>query len=528
MGSRKPLTLVAVLAVLLSLTAPVFAQQQSGGLAVAVIIDSSGSMLTNDRNQVGLWAAKRLVTMLGENEQVTVISFSDQASVMVPLRNVGAAASKAEIFSGLDRLGYRGNSDIKGSLQLALAELAKAPPTKKRLAVLISDGDPDLPQLVRDPAKMAAYLADTVKVAGQYKTTGAVLYCVATRRTAKVGPLPGQIADAGGGKLFIASDIPGLMEFFQVVASLQEVALYTPPELYFQFEKKPVTAGENLPLRAGLKVWGEPLVPGKDATISRFTVTAVQPDGKTETLDLKDSGLADDADERGGDGVYSGKVKFPAEGTVKLSVEVQGSYRGRRITENASLGEVTVRPVPSVRRDILSFLQGQKNLGPIAAGIVGVLLLLVAISAANRRVSQNVRASLKYWPEKDRSKPVTLDLSRLRKKNIVVSTDDHAGRDFTVPVIERPFGFMIRKFNKFTDIDFGSDSDVLGKEAYVIIGIPGTFLLFEEEGRLEGMPRTRKQVFDGDRFTVRGYVFEFLSPDECARRRSSGPKGRNS
>ncbi|MDP2859996.1 MAG: hypothetical protein Q8P50_18815 [Bacillota bacterium] len=64
-----------------------------------------------------------------------------------------------------------------------------------------------------------------------------------------------------GGRLFVASDIPGLMEFFRVVASQQEAALYTPPEMHFSFEAKPVTAGDSLPVRAGLKVWGEPLLP---------------------------------------------------------------------------------------------------------------------------------------------------------------------------------------------------------------------------------------------------------------------------
>lgn len=57
--------------------------------------------------------------------------------------------------------------------------------------------------------------------------------------------------------------------------------------------------------------------------------------------------------------------------------------------------------------------------------------------------------------------------------------------------------------------------------------MPGTFLLFEKEpGRPEGIPRTRKQVFNEDRFAVRGYVFEFASPDECAQRRTTRIRGR--
>jgi Mg-chelatase subunit ChlD len=176
-------------------------EPDSGGLAVALIIDSSGSMKDNDPNKVRIEAAKKIVSLLGEDDQVTVVEFSDRASVLIPLKLVGNQVSRNEINAKLSAIGEKGDTDIKGGLESAFAELSKVDNSKKKVALLLSDGEPDLPALVQDKQKMASYLAEVEKLAGEYKNRGWTVNCVALQKAA-AGQTLQKIAQITGTKVY--------------------------------------------------------------------------------------------------------------------------------------------------------------------------------------------------------------------------------------------------------------------------------------------------------------------------------------
>ncbi len=85
---------------------------KSDSLAVALIIDSSGSMKFNDPGKERIKAAKNVAAMLGENDELTVVEFANTARVLVPLKKVGPESSRDEILKSIAAISSSGDTDI--------------------------------------------------------------------------------------------------------------------------------------------------------------------------------------------------------------------------------------------------------------------------------------------------------------------------------------------------------------------------------------------------------------------------------
>ena len=90
---------------------------KSDRLAVALIIDSSGSMKHNDPGKERIKAAQNAAAMLGEQDEITVVEFADTARVLVPLKKVGPESYRDEILESIAAIGSSGDTDIKGGLK---------------------------------------------------------------------------------------------------------------------------------------------------------------------------------------------------------------------------------------------------------------------------------------------------------------------------------------------------------------------------------------------------------------------------
>lgn len=513
---RKPLLPLVFLCFFL-ITAPVntSGQLRAGNadvLSVVLIIDSSGSMVNNDPNNDRIAAAQKVVELLRENDEISVVHFSDRPTVLVPLKKIGTSESRAEISTLLSGIGARGDTDIKGGLENGYAELNKAT-GGKRFALLLSDGEPDLPHLRNNPRAKEAYLNDIKNTSLAYKTKGWAVHCIALHQK-EAGPVLRRIAEQTGGEYFFVPEASTLVKFFQSILVVQKHHPEERPKLASAYETQPYKTGQRFPVRAWLKLREDLLVPGPHLKVDKIQLVLSTGEKHLETLTLRDDGMAESADDRASDGIFSCRVKCRKQGQVTLTLTMEGMYRGEKISDKAVIGQIQVLPGSSAGRRVANL--AQRAAIPAAVLVVVSALLILAARFIKNRLVVSVKGTLRYWAESQDNPAIQeLELTRLKKSEVVVATERKEGVDFILPVLTNHFTFKIKKLSKAQqNIEDGKELSVAKKGAYIAAGLPGTFLVFEEEpGVFENKPRTRKEVHHGDRFRVRGYIFEFNCPE---------------
>ncbi|KKN67926.1 hypothetical protein LCGC14_0456260 [marine sediment metagenome] len=95
-------------------------------ISVVLIIDSSGSMARTDPSNLRFTAARQLVDLLEDGDEISVVLFADDSTVLVSLTKVTDAASKEAIKAGLTSVAPRGNTNMLAGLEAGLAELSEA------------------------------------------------------------------------------------------------------------------------------------------------------------------------------------------------------------------------------------------------------------------------------------------------------------------------------------------------------------------------------------------------------------------
>lgn len=114
----------------------VFERQSETPLSIVMAIDTSESVLTQFRTEMD--AAKRFIhTMLREQDEMDLISFSDNVSEVVAFTN-----NDKRVISGLSRLGKGDATALYDAVYLSSQRLeeSKKDALRRRILVLITDG----------------------------------------------------------------------------------------------------------------------------------------------------------------------------------------------------------------------------------------------------------------------------------------------------------------------------------------------------------------------------------------------------
>lgn len=488
-------------------------KNKAEGLALALVIDGSGSMKKNDPNNVRIEAAKKAIALLGEDDQVCVVEFSDKVSVLVPLRKVGGADSRNDIISKISAIGVKGDTDIRGGMASALAELSKAEGSKKKLALLLSDGVPDMPDLLKDPNKMTAYLAEVDKTAGDYKSHGWSIHSIALQKE-EAGQLLRKIAQQTGGEYFFVKDAADLTTFFQSILLVQKYSHSEKPELAYIFENRSYKVGENIPVFASLKIGSDNLIPGPHLKLDKFEIAVNYPNQAPVIIALKDDGTSGDA--HSGDGVFSCLVPCTQKGELSLTLLSQGIYLDEVINETAEFTKVQIKPEISAVRDYLNrisilVVQYKNIMAAVSLAVAAVICITLLLRKTSDRKSLYINGSLEYWQEKDGEGQggKTLELIKYNKEEILISTEEGPGVDIVLPVVNRNFAFKIKKYikNKTNVKDIKDFNLIDSKIFYMVTSMPGTYLISN------GLPMSREQIFNNDKFNLGGYTFKFVSKE---------------
>ena len=134
------------LATILPLRLDVPDRQEEASLALALVIDKSGSM-AGDKLELTKQAARATAEVLPPSDQIAVIVFDSQSKPVVELQR---AANRQRIANDIGRIQASGGTNILAGLREAVDELLPARARKKHV-ILLSDGQSpydEIPDLV--------------------------------------------------------------------------------------------------------------------------------------------------------------------------------------------------------------------------------------------------------------------------------------------------------------------------------------------------------------------------------------------
>jgi len=117
----------------------------AGGVDAVLVMDSSGSMAKNDPKKLRVPAAKMFMSLLGDEDRIGLISFSDNGYPVLHLTTPGAD-SNARILASADKVSSKGvYTNLYAALSKGIEMLGKeGKPGQEKMLVLMSDGKMDV------------------------------------------------------------------------------------------------------------------------------------------------------------------------------------------------------------------------------------------------------------------------------------------------------------------------------------------------------------------------------------------------
>lgn len=114
------------------------ASEQIAPLNLALVIDSSGSMNTPEKMPYVKQSLRVFLRSLAANDRVAIVTYSDNAQLLVPSQQVGDGAW---IERAIDRLGTGGSTNLHAGMMLGFEEVARNYDVRRNnLVILMTDG----------------------------------------------------------------------------------------------------------------------------------------------------------------------------------------------------------------------------------------------------------------------------------------------------------------------------------------------------------------------------------------------------
>lgn len=177
-----------------------------------LILDSSGSMKITDPKELRKPAAKLFITLLGKQDQLSVMSFSDNAYPITWLTTLETHASKAQALRATDKISSKG---VYTNIHAAIArgiDLLKDSDAKGHdpIIVLMSDGKMDVGDTAKSAELRQKIIDELIPLAKQYKVK---IYSIAFTAQSDQDLLQ-QIANASDGRYALAATDDALHKAF--------------------------------------------------------------------------------------------------------------------------------------------------------------------------------------------------------------------------------------------------------------------------------------------------------------------------
>jgi uncharacterized membrane protein len=235
------------LATILPLRLDVPDRQEEASLALALVIDRSGSM-SGEKLDLTKQAARATAEALPPSDQIAVVVFDSQSQPVVRLQR---AANRQRIASDIGRIQASGGTNILAGLREAVEELLPARARKKHI-ILLSDGQSpydEIPDLV-DAASAARITISAIGVGDGADQT-----------------MLKMIADRGGGRFYQTRDPASIPRIFsRETSDLDDALIVQRPT--------PVRVVKRIAAFAGIDLTRAPPLGG-------YVVTRTRPEAET-------------------------------------------------------------------------------------------------------------------------------------------------------------------------------------------------------------------------------------------------------
>ena len=181
-------------------------------LDAVVVMDSSGSMKKTDPRELRKPAAKLLITLLGDQDRVSVMSFSDNAYPITYLTQLSDEASKQRSLRATDRVSSKGiYTNIYAAIERAIDILEKSDDSQREpIIVLMSDGKIDVGDAAESVRLRDRIMQELVPQLQQHKIK---IYSIAFTEQSDQALLQ-DIADATDGRYALAASDDVLHKVF--------------------------------------------------------------------------------------------------------------------------------------------------------------------------------------------------------------------------------------------------------------------------------------------------------------------------
>ena len=212
--SKILITFVILLA-LEGVPALVSAEAPPHNVTVLFLIDDSGSMADNDRLALRYTAIRLFVSALDEGDQVGVIRFASQSSLLLPvLTTIDNAQTKSDIIESIQPIVPEGYTNVLDAFSMAEAILRDSDTDHSRtVVILLTDGKPEIEK------PYAAYEREAIEKA---VGLGVPIYTVALTPYSQTSFL-NQLTGETGGKVFPARTADNLFDsYLQIFGELKD------------------------------------------------------------------------------------------------------------------------------------------------------------------------------------------------------------------------------------------------------------------------------------------------------------------
>ncbi len=130
-------------------------ERERAPLAVTLVLDVSGSM-QGDPIEHALQSCEMVADLLSPKDRLAIVTFSTHAAITCGLTAMDDAG-KTTIRAALREIRADGNTNLHGGLGVAAGVLMQAPAGLRRVAVVMSDGQPNVG--LSSPTDLAGYVA---------------------------------------------------------------------------------------------------------------------------------------------------------------------------------------------------------------------------------------------------------------------------------------------------------------------------------------------------------------------------------
>lgn len=241
---------------------------------VALIIDSSGSMVNNDPTNLRIQAAKLFIDLVDNEDKIAIVDFDDSVRTWQSLINVGG--NREILKNAVNKVDSSGSTNIGGGLRYGYNELngAAADPLHKKAVILLTDGQHNTG-------------TDPLTVVPDYKMKGWPIYTIALSSAADKQLLK-QISSDTNGQYYDVPESNALQDIYN------RISLSIKGSSQLEIQKGQISQGQtiakSMPIDSSIKAFNLVLTwPGSDLDLVLY-----YPDGSKVPINKSSpSGTAD-------------------------------------------------------------------------------------------------------------------------------------------------------------------------------------------------------------------------------------------